>query len=69
MWSSHVQRFREWRHPLRQSLPEREESILERLIDCWMMHERLWEYPILSTNKGGHQRGTLDIWHLWVHVL
>jgi len=69
MWISHMQRFGEWRHPLRQSLPEREESTLERLIDCWMMHGRMWEHPLLNADRGAHQRGTLDTWNLWVDVL
>jgi len=44
----HKQRFRVWRHPLRQSLPEREESALERLTDCWLMHRRRrpCKYPL-----------------------
>jgi len=64
-----MQGFREWRHPLRNILLEREESALQTLTDCWMMHGRMWEHPPLSKNRAGHQRGTLDTWKLWVHVL
>ena len=49
-----MQGFKEWIHPLRQSLPEREESALERLTDCWMMHGRMWEHPLISADRGGH---------------
>jgi len=37
-----------------------EESALERLTDCCMMHGRMWEHPHLSVGRGSHLRGTLD---------
>ena len=60
MWNKHMYKIREWRHPLRNSLLEREESALERLTNFWMMHMRMWEHPLLNGDIGGHQRGTLD---------
>jgi len=64
-----MHRIQDWRHPLRKSLPEREEITPERLIDCWMMHGRMWEHPLLITGRGGHLRDTLDTWLFWVNVL
>lgn len=55
-----MQRIREWRHSLRESLLEMGESALERLTGYCMMQGRMWEHPHLSTGKGGHLRGTLD---------
>lgn len=35
MWSNYMQIFREWRHPLKQSLPKRDRSTQEKLTDCF----------------------------------
>ena len=59
MWSSHMQRILEWRHPLRQSLLEMGENAPERLTNYCMMHERMWDSLLLSVNRGGHPSGTL----------
>ena len=59
-----MQRFQELRHPLKQSLPEMDRSTQEKLTDCWRMRERMWEHHFLSTDIGGHLRGTLDTWSL-----
>ena len=34
MWSSYMQRFQEWIHPLKESLPEIDGSAQEKLTDC-----------------------------------
>ena len=64
-----MQRFQEWKHPLKQILPEMDRSTQEKLIDCWRMRERMWEHHILSADRGGHLRGTLDTWPLLGNVL
>jgi len=50
-----MQRIREWRHPLMQSLLEMLEGTRERL-KSYCMH------PHHSVGIGGHLRGTLDRW-------
>ena len=62
VWSSHMQRKRESKHPLMQRLPEMGESAPERLENYCMILERMWEHPHHSTGRGGHQIGTIDTW-------
>ena len=64
-----MERFQEWRHPLKQSLPEMDGSTQKKLTDCWRMRERMWEHHLLSVDKGGDLRGTLDTWPLLGNVL
>jgi len=64
-----MQGIREWRHPLRQILPEREENTPKVMKNSWTMHGRMWEHPLLSTGRGGHLKGTLDTWLLSENVL
>jgi hypothetical protein len=62
LWSSHKQRSREWRHPLKQRHPEMEGSEPGKLTDYCMMLERMWEHPHHNAGRGGHQIGTLATW-------
>lgn len=64
LWSSHKQRSRqevEWRHPLNQNLPKRGGREAKKLTNWYRIHESMWELQHLSTGRGGHQTGTLDI--------
>ncbi len=60
MWSNHMQRFQEWRHPLKKRYPEKEGSKPGKLIDYCMMLNRLWEHPHHIAARGGHWIDTLD---------
>ena len=46
-----------------------DKSAQEKLIDCYRMRERMWENHLLSVDRGGHVRGTLDTWPLLGNVL
>lgn len=48
-----------WRQPLKKKHLEKEENELEKVRSYCMMLERLWEHPILSAGREGHQIGTL----------
>eukprot|EP00253_Pinus_taeda_P035815 PITA_35815 len=61
MWSSHMQRIREWRHPLKKSLPEMGESAPDRLTCYCMMHGRMWEHPHLSEYESIVCNNVLDV--------
>lgn len=62
MWSSHMQRSREWKHLLMQRLPEMEGSAPEKLTDICLTFKRMWEHPHNSVGGGGHQIRTVATW-------
>jgi len=54
MWSSHMQRSREWKNLLMQRLSKMEGGAPKRLTYWCMMLAKMWEHPHQNAGIGGH---------------